>query len=113
MLKETFLNKLKEKYPNNFNKYDYSLVPNIVNSKNNKDKNIFICLKHGEFEQNPSKHLNGRGCKKCGIIRRAIFSTLTLDEFIKKAKEVHKEKYSYQRTEYTKAKNKIIITCPT
>jgi hypothetical protein len=29
-----------------------------------------ICPAHGEFEQNPSNHLVGRGCGKCAVDRR-------------------------------------------
>ena len=42
-------------------KYDYSLV----NYNTQKDKVKIICPIHGEFEQRPSVHLNGNGCKKC------------------------------------------------
>lgn len=43
-------------------KYDYSLV-NYINPET---KIIIICPIHGEFEQIPNNHLNGRGCYKCG-----------------------------------------------
>ena len=42
-------------------KYDYSKVTYI----NNRTKIIIICPEHGEFEQTPDKHLQGRGCSKC------------------------------------------------
>ena len=42
-------------------KYDYSLVQYV----NNRTKVKIICPKHGEFEQVPSSHCNGNGCKKC------------------------------------------------
>ena len=41
--------------------YDYSLV-NYVNS----DTDVIIkCTIHGEFKQNPSRHLSGNGCQWC------------------------------------------------
>lgn len=43
------------------NKYDYS---NVV-YKNNSTKVCIICPKHGEFWQNPDKHLAGQGCPIC------------------------------------------------
>ena len=43
------------------NKYDYSKV-NYVNSQ---EKVGIMCPKHGEFWQNPRKHLSGCGCSKC------------------------------------------------
>ena len=43
------------------NKYDYSKVE----YKGSHTKIIIVCSKHGEFEQDPNSHLQGRGCKKC------------------------------------------------
>ena len=37
---------------------------------------------------------------------------VTTEDFVKKGKEVHNNKYSYPRTVYTRAKDKLIITCP-
>lgn len=42
-------------------KYDYSKCIYI----DNRTKVCIICRKHGEFEQNPSNHMKGYGCKKC------------------------------------------------
>ena len=42
-------------------KYDYSKVHYI----NSKTKVCIICPEHGEFWQEPSSHLNGRGCPLC------------------------------------------------
>jgi very-short-patch-repair endonuclease len=55
--------------------YDYSKV-NYINSKTNV---IIICYKHGEFEQNPNNHLQGKGCSFChnkteGIIYNRLFN---------------------------------------
>lgn len=44
-------------------KYDYSKVNYI----NNHTKVIITCRKHGDFEQTPNSHLNGRGCQKCSL----------------------------------------------
>lgn len=45
-------------------KYDYS---KSVYGKNNKEKIIIICPKHGEFLQCPHDHLSGYGCPKCQL----------------------------------------------
>lgn len=45
-------------------KYNYSKV---VYGKNNKEKVIIICPKHGEFLQSPHDHLSGYGCPKCQL----------------------------------------------
>lgn len=36
---------------------------------------------------------------------------LTTDEFIRKAKEVHGDKYDYSKVEYINAKTKVLIIC--
>ena len=44
-------------------KYDYSKVEYVASASKVK----LICPIHGEFEQKPNNHLNGKGCKKCGL----------------------------------------------
>jgi len=85
------------------NKYTYRKVY-YVNAKTNV---IITCPSHGDFEQKPCYHLIGHGCYKCGA--RSKSST---EEFIQKAKEIHKNKYNYSKVNYTDAKVKVIITCP-
>ena len=60
--------------------------------KNSKSKLKIICPIHGEFEQNARSHLVGRGCPECGKIRRIKKRSLTNEEFIEKAKKIHKNK---------------------
>jgi len=43
-------------------KYEYSLTE----YKNNKEKVKITCRNHNTFEQTPSNHLAGSGCRKCG-----------------------------------------------
>ncbi|MCK9445478.1 hypothetical protein M0Q50_01125 [bacterium] len=52
------------------NYYDYSLVE----YKNNKTNIKIICPIHGVFEQRPSQHLIGKGCRKCCNIKLRIKS---------------------------------------
>jgi len=66
-------------------KYDYSKV-NYTGSNN---KVVIICPKHGEFEQLPNGHKQGRGCPKC------VGQGLTTEEVIKQFREVHGDKYDY------------------
>ena len=87
-------------------KYDYSKVEYI----NYQTKVCIICPEHGEFWQTPHLHLRGTECPKCFKNGRNI--PYTTEEFIKKAKEVHGNKYDYSKTVYNRCKNKIIITCP-
>lgn len=59
--KEDFIIKAN-KIHNNFYNYD-----KVIYGKNNKEKVIIICPKHGEFLQTPHDHLNGCGCPKCKL----------------------------------------------
>jgi hypothetical protein len=90
-------------------KYDYSKVEYI----NTHKKVIIICKvnNHGEFLQTPSKHLQNRGCSKCGLISRIITSTKTKEQFIKDCIEVHGYLYDYSKIEYINTHSKVIIIC--
>ena len=86
--------------------YDYSLTTeeNVYNDK----KIIAICPKHGVFEQKIEYHLNGSKCPKCALEEKC----LTQEQFLEKAKKVHKNKYDFSKSVYTKSDNPIIVTCP-
>ncbi|MDR1618497.1 MAG: DUF723 domain-containing protein [Treponema sp.] len=75
-----------------------------------------VCPVHGEFSQNAEKHvMRGYGCPACGILRRTAKRTMTFQEFVKKARRVHKNKYQYiENTESAFAGNKTqaAIICP-
>lgn len=87
--------------------YDYSKVV----YKSAKDKITIICPIHGEFEQTPSTHLNGRGCPKCGRIIAINKTTKTLSEFLSQAHEVHGNTYDYSNVEYKNNRTPIKIIC--
>ena len=85
-------------------KYDYSMVEYVKSSVKVK----IICPVHGVFEQTPNKHLAGQGCKQCGRD-----STKTgRDEFIKRARAVHGDKYDYSEVIYVRKDQKVKIICP-
>ncbi len=88
-------------------KYDYSKVDYI----NSKTKIIIICKLHGEFQQRPNNILSGQGCIKCGIVLVANKKRKTLEDFIKKSRLVHGDKYDYSNVEYKCSNEKIIIIC--
>jgi very-short-patch-repair endonuclease len=89
-------------------KYDYSKVKYV----NNYTKVCIICPIHGEFLQNPNSHLQGFGCKKCGNINTKEKQILGKEKFLKKAKEVHGDKYDYSKVEYVNNETKVCIICP-
>jgi len=84
-------------------KYDYSKVEYI----NNRTKVCIICPEHGEFWQTPFKHLYGQGCPCCCKTKK-----MTTEEFIKKAREIHSDKYDYSKVEYKNTDTKVCIICP-
>lgn len=90
------------------NKYNYSKVEYT----NTETKICIICPEHGEFWQKPANHLQGKGCSECGKLLRSNSKKRTTTEFIEEANIVHNYKYNYSKTVYTKASQKIIITCP-
>lgn len=85
--------------------YDYSFVNYINNDTNVKIK----CLYHDSiFEQKAGNHLNGAGCPECGKERQH----LSIDEFIKKAEEIHgKNRFDYSSTLYKGYLIKVTIKC--
>lgn len=87
--------------------YDYSLT-NYTNSHVNID---IICKKHGIFSQEPTNHLCGKGCNKCRYDTIARAKVSNTDEFIKKAKNIHGDKYNYSLSNYESARKKIDIIC--
>lgn len=98
--KETFIQKAKYIHGD---KYNYSKVEYI----NDRTKICIICSEHGEFWQTPNNHLKGKGCPSCYGNKK-----LTINDFIKKAQNVHGDKYNYSKVEYINTDTKICIICP-
>lgn len=84
-------------------KYNYS---KSIYGKSNRKKITIICPIHGEFYQTPDKHLSGRGCNKCGGSNR-----LDKNTFIKRAKEIHGNKYCYNKSHYVNNITPLKIVC--
>ena len=108
LTKEEFIEKANKKY--NF-KFDYSKVEFV----NRNTPVTIICPEHGEFTSIPAQHLHAKnktGCSKCGAKLSASNTKLTTEEFIRKSKKVHGDKYDYSLVKYTKAKDNVKIICP-
>lgn len=87
--------------------YDYS----SVNYINYKTPIKITCKTCGNiFNQTPSNHGLGSGCPKCAK-KYNENKKLDTPTFIKMAKEVHGELYSYSNTSYVNAKTKVSIKC--
>ena len=89
------------------NIYNYDNV-NYIDSQT---KVIIICKEHGEFEQRPNSHLRGNGCPICGDITTALKRRQTTEHFIIKARDIHKDKYNYDKVEYIDINTKVLIIC--
>lgn len=89
-------------------KYDYSKV----NYVNNSTKVCIICPEHGEFWQMPSKHLSSQGCPICANFKKWDWKRISKEEFIKRARQVHGDKYDYSKIEYKNTHTKTAIICP-
>ena len=82
-------------------KYDYSKT----NYSKAVDKVIIVCAKHGEFNQTPSTHLRGSGCKSCA------FDRVTTSDFIRSSQKVHGDKYDYSKSNFIKSILETTVTC--
>jgi hypothetical protein len=83
--------------------YDYSHV-NYVSAHLPVS---IICQIHGEFMQKPSAHLNGARCFQC-----YGNPVETNESFIRKAQEIHGQRYDYSKIRYKNSQTKITIICP-
>jgi len=100
-----FIEKVKAIYGD---KYDYSKVE----YKSSSQKVCIICPKHGEFWQTPNNHLRGHGCAKCQYETLHTLFANNTENFVKKAKEIHGNKYDYSKTMYKNSGTKVCIICP-
>lgn len=96
---EGFISKAKEIHGE---KYDYSKTI----YKDNRSNIIVTCPEHGEFKLKPKEHLNGKGCPECAEKER------DKAEFIRRAREIHGDKYGYSLVDYKKPFINVIIICP-
>jgi hypothetical protein len=89
------------------NKYDYSKVA-ITEAYASV---VVGCREHGDFTIRATGHLMGRGCTDCGLINSGKKRRLTLEDVLKKSKEVHGERYDYSNTVYVDKASPMEIGC--
>lgn len=109
MNKQYFLKKLSINKPSVFQQYSYDLLPDTFGCF---DKITIECFKHGIFNQKVSQHLLGQGCPECGREQCDKNRALTTDKFIEKSRTKYGDKYSYEKTVYTRKEADLTITCP-
>lgn len=88
-------------------KYDYSKFE----YKTSHEKGIVICPIHGDFEVSPANHLSGKNCPKCALEHRSRLRSSNTEEFIEKAKQIHGNKYDYNKVNYINNHTLVSIIC--
>jgi len=103
---EEFIERARKKHGD---KFDYSKT-RFVNSDT---KIIVTCKKHGDFTILPFGHLNrDGGCKQCLREKMSERQTMDINEFVKRAKKVHGDKYDYSKVKYCGINSPVLIICP-
>ena len=86
------------------NKYDYSKI-NYINTQENIE---IFCLRHNKtFWQKVHKHMLGQGCPDC--FKEDQF--MGKEEFIRRAREIHGDKYDYSSVIYQHSAVRVKIRC--
>ena len=73
-----------------------------------------ICRGCGSsFYQTPANHIhNACGCPKCGRKRSAQARTLSVPEFLSRARAIHGDRYCYDLDTYVNVRTKMTMHCP-
>lgn len=89
--------------------YDFTKTTYI----NSHTKTIITCKKHGDFLVLPLNILqHSSGCPICSKEKKSKSKSMAKESFIKRAKKIHNNKYSYVFSNYINNKTKIKIICP-
>lgn len=89
-------------------KYDYSEA-----EYTNIDSEVtIICPIHGKFKQIAYDHLKGCGCSKCAAKEIGEKRRISKEEWLKRFKKAHGDKYIYDEAEFKRKQDEIKIICP-
>ncbi|WP_189443404.1 MULTISPECIES: GIY-YIG nuclease family protein [Cupriavidus] len=83
-------------------RYDYSRA--IYSGSNSKL--TIVCRTHGPFEQTPSNHYKGKGCRACAGVQ-----PYTLQSFVDRARSLHGDRYGYAEALLVNALTPLTIRC--
>ena len=106
--RESFIAKSRQTHGD---KYNYDKV-NYIDYKTPVE---IVCPIHGSFFMKPFVHIQPayqQGCPKCSLKKRVKERTGNRKEFVTKARQVHGDKYDYNKVVYVNRLQKVIITCP-
>lgn len=67
------------------------------------------CKVHGVFKKNAHEFLKGYGCPKCA---KEEYRQRRAENFLQRAREIHKNRYQYKLEEYQGVTRKMTIICP-
>ena len=105
MTQDSFIERATKKH-NGFYLYDKT---NFIS----RNKKITVtCPNHGDFVVLAKNHLHGSGCPQCAREKNGIKCRKTQEEFIRRAKEIHGNRYIYDKTIYITLEDPVTITCP-
>lgn len=78
---------------------------------NNKTKLRVDCSEHGPFWVAPNDFISGTGCPKCHTERFAQQRSLPFVEYVRRANEIHNNKYTYIEDDYKNLNTLSTIIC--
>jgi Zn finger protein HypA/HybF involved in hydrogenase expression len=87
--------------------YDYAQVKGTGTKK----PVTIVCRQHGLFQQLPSNHLRGSGCPKCGILRAGEKRKLDQQEFEKRVRAAHGDRYGLSLAVYVTQYDNVMVEC--
>lgn len=90
--KETTASFIKKAKKVHGDKYDYSKTKY---GKNQKEIITITCPNHGDFQQTPTDHLAGKGCRDCGYNTCSRKQKFSPEKYMEKIRETHGDKYTY------------------
>lgn len=89
-------------------KYDHSYT---IYTKDNENITV-VCWEHGKFTLKATKHKQGDGCAKCGLITVANARRVSAEVHIERFRAVHGDRYDYSESIFTNSgKNHINVRC--
>lgn len=94
---------LKRAHEVHGDRYDYSLSE----YKRSAVPVAIRCRVHGVFYMRPLAHIRGQNCPECSDRKR-----LTKDEFERRSRLIHGNKYVYDNVVYVNNKTHVFVTCP-
>lgn len=74
-------------------------------------KSTALCPEHGPFTVSANALMNKIGCPKCSLESRAKKRTMTREEFLRRAEEVHGNTYDYSEVVLEKSTVPVSILC--